>query len=244
MPPERYPSVDHIHHVALGPFENAIRHGVPAAHMTMIPCGIHADRFRANETREALRSRYGVPSDAFLVLVVSAQKREHKRVDHVIDEVSGLPRDAMLWIDGNPQDPEIPRLAAEKLGARCRVTHLPSDRVKELYAMADVLVHGALSESFGLVLVEALAAGLPVLAHDDAHFAWLLGRDEYLVDMAHFGPLRQRLLAMMSGAGEWRNGAADRAREIRERIDWSVLAPEYAEMYRRVAATPARKGRR
>jgi glycosyltransferase involved in cell wall biosynthesis len=236
MPPERYPHVDHLHHVALPSFDRAVAAGVPEEDMTFVPCGLHTERFASARTsREALRSSYGVSESTFVVLVVSAVKREHKRVDHVINEVSRLGGDVLLWIDGNPEDPEVFQMARLKLGERCRITHVPSAQVGELYLIADVLVHASLSESFGLAIVEALASGLPVLAHDAPHFEWLIGDRTALVDMRQSRLLARRLRELRGRRRQARQGAFIISREVQRRFDWSELKTAYLDMYRRVA---------
>lgn len=232
MPPVMYPRVDHIHHVGAAAFENGLAHGVHDSHMTLLPCGVHSGRFVPPASRETLRQRHDVAPGTFVVLAISAVKRDHKRIDHLIEEVARMQGDVLLWLDGNPEDPVVLEHARRRLGSRCRVTHVPTSRVPELYGVADVLVHAALEESFGLAIVEAMCAGLPVLVHDNAHFRWLTGDAGCVVPMDSPGALSDRLEAMRRSPPAF---GADRARAIRERFDWRVLGPKYLDMYRRLS---------
>lgn len=239
MPPSFYPAADHIHHVGQAARDQALAHGVPAALMSLIPCGVHSHRFVSVDTaaRDALRQAHGVAAGCLVVLVVSALKRDHKRVDHLIEEVAGLLSDKthgelLLWLDGHPEEAEVEALAHSRLGECCRISHVAPQQVQQLYQMADVLVHGALEESFGLGIVEALCCGLPVLVHNSAHFRWLVGADGQTVDMAQPGALAQALrhwLALHPSA----RPRPDVGR-VRSRFDWAMLRPAYAELYRRV----------
>jgi glycosyltransferase involved in cell wall biosynthesis len=239
MPPAYYPRVDHVHHIGKSSYDAAIAAGVPASFMTLVPCGVRVDRFTAEADRQALRQKHGVAPDTFVVLAVSAVKRTHKRVEHLIEEVARVPGDVLLWIDGNPEDPTLPELARERLGPRCRITHVPSSDVPELYRVADVLAHAALSESFGIAIVEALYSGTPVLVHDAPHFEWLVGGRDGLVDMASPGRLAAGLRELRSRPPASRTAVAEQARQ---RFDWQALRPDYLDLYRRVAAgtVPAR----
>lgn len=232
MPPALYPRVDHIHHVGAAAFEKAIAHGVPEDHMTLVPCGMHPDRFIPPANRRALRQRHQVAQGTFVILAISAVKRDHKRIDHLIGEVERMDGDVLLWLDGNPEDEVVLADARRRLGSRFRVTHVPSSRVSELYGVADVLVHAALEESFGLAIVEALSSGLPVLVNDNVHFRWLTGDADSVVAMDSPGALAARLEALRQSAPV---SGADGARSIRERFDWRVLRPKYLDMYRRLA---------
>lgn len=236
-PPEHYPPVTHVHQVAAEPLRVALEAGLPESFLTMIPCGMHSQRFARPLPRTELRAKYGVAESTFVALAVSAVQRPFKRVDYIIEECSRIDGDFLLWIDGNPAEPDLFELARTKLGSRCRVTHVPSSDVHELYQTADVLVHASLDEAFGLAVVEALCSGLPAIAHDSPHFAWLIGDRDWLADMSQPGSMT-RLVE--------RARAVDRAQLRRigwslseptcRRFDWRWIAPEYIELYRKVAA--------
>jgi glycosyltransferase involved in cell wall biosynthesis len=236
VPAEFYPRVAHLHHVAKTGYDAARARGYPASHMTMIPPGIHAAQYAVRASRRELREKYQVADDAFVVLAISALKRTHKRVDYIVDEVSQLRGNVLLWLDGNLEDPSVVEFARHKLGARCRITHVRSTDVAELYGMADVMVHASLSEAFGRAIVEAVCGGLMVLVHNSPHFEWLVEDRECLVDMSVKGSLAGRLDQLRrckQGRGYSRDAAASR---MFQRFDWTVLAPAYKEMYRRVSA--------
>jgi glycosyltransferase involved in cell wall biosynthesis len=240
IPPELYPKVDHIHHVAHVAHAHALAHGVAPDTMTLVPCGVRTERFPLRDDKAELRRRFDIRPETFVILAVSAVKREHKRVDHIVEEASRLEGDVLLWLDGNPEDESVMELARRRLGPRLRITHVPSSDVAALYRAADVMVHGALEESFGLAIVEAACSGTPVLAHAAPHFEWLLGDRAPLIDMAREGALSARLRAIASAREAESAAARARAGRIRARFDWQALVPQYVDMYRRVAAQPAR----
>jgi glycosyltransferase involved in cell wall biosynthesis len=235
IPPPLYPRVDHIHHVAQVAHANALAHGIAPDTMTLIPCGLRTAQFPVLEDAAELRRRFDIGPDTFVVLAVSALKREHKRVDHIIEEVSRLEGDVLLWLDGNPEDETVVELARRRLGPRVRITHVPSSQVPSLYRVADVMVHAALQESFGLAIVEAACSGTPVLAHDAPHFEWLLGDRSRLIDMREGGVLCARLREFAVAREREIAGARALASAVRRRFDWEALVPRYLEMYGRVA---------
>lgn len=236
LPPEYYPPGPHIHHVAEPLFRAALSDGVAPDRMTYVPCGIFPERFVASATRQELRRKYGISDSTFVVLAVSAIKRIHKRIDYVLEEVSSVDGDVLLWIDGNPEDADLIAECRRRLGARCRITHVPSSDVKELYALADVFVHAALLESFGLSIVEALSTGMMVLTHDTPHFQWLVPFPECRLDMAKPGALAARLRELMHCGAYARSD--DRSTSVKSRFGWESLKNAYADMYERVAKAP------
>jgi glycosyltransferase involved in cell wall biosynthesis len=101
--------------------------------------------------------------------------------------------------------------------------------------MSDLFVHGALEEGFGLAICEAASAGLNVLVHNSRHFEWLVGDASCLVDMSKPGPLSDRLQEYVRSGRVQSDRNTLLARNIRDRFDWDALAPQYVEMYRKVA---------
>ncbi|GLX21048.1 hypothetical protein Slala02_14880 [Streptomyces lavendulae subsp. lavendulae] len=148
--------------------------GVPAARVHVVPNGIEAARFRFDEgVRRAARSRTGLPERAFVVGGVG-RLVPGKRFDVLVRAVAALPGAHLLLAGDGPERAALRLLAAE-LGAQSRI-HLLGERdplgdspdgrtpgIPALLAAMDVFVSPSREEAFGLAVVEALAAGLPVL---------------------------------------------------------------------------------
>lgn len=234
------PFADVVLYISPEQQRDALERGAAAAKGLMLPMGLDTTWMEEAVDRAALRRQHGIEPDTFVILAVAALNRHHKRVDYLIDEVAKLPGDILLWIDGGVQpdgDPALLELARERLGPRFRHTHVPSDRVRDLYRLADVTVSAAFHESQGLALIEAMCAGLPVVAHDSPHFRWLLDGNGHLVDMAMPGALADRLVHLLGHREELRKpGARESARR---RFGWESLKETYMDVYRRVIAEAA-----
>jgi glycosyltransferase involved in cell wall biosynthesis len=243
MPPSDYPPADHLQHVAEGPFHECVEAGISPGSMTLLPCGFYPERFDTSRSREELRREYGVAPGTFVILSVAALNRSHKRSHHLIDEAAKLEGDFLLWLDASMDqgEPDLVDYAKSRLGERCRITHVPSAKVGELYRMADVLAHASVFESFGLSIVEASSSGLPVLIHDAPHFRWLVPNPQAWLDMTVPGALAGRLSFLMAhpeALGEIR-----RPDGVRRRFSWHFLRQDYKALYERVAEMPlARQG--
>ncbi len=235
MPLDAYPRCAHVHHVGEVTFQEAVRLGYPESRMTLVPCGVHTNRFSQPACRADLRKKYGISENTFVILVVSAVKRLHKRVDYIIDEVSHLSGDFLLWIDGHPEEPGLAEWCQAKLGAKQRITHVPTADVPELYHLADVMVHAALFEAFGVAVIEAISSGVMVLTHNAPHFQWLIRDPECMLDMSQPGALAERLSELQQQPGDAALRGGQRANCVRRRFDWEVVKPAYLDMYRRLA---------
>lgn len=125
-------------------------------------------------------------------------------------------------------------------GDRRRVVMLgtvPHERLPAYHAAAEVLVSPATGqESFGIVLVEAMAAGLPVVATDIAGYREVVrdGVEGLLVPPNDPGALAGALRRVLTEDGlAARLGSAGRERA--RGYDWSVVAPRLEAIYERVA---------
>jgi D-inositol-3-phosphate glycosyltransferase len=146
--------------------------GVPAGQVTVVPCGVDVEHFTPAGDGTPRRSASG--RGGFRVLSVS-RLVPRKGVDTVIAALGRLPRDVELTVAGGPgadrldDDPEVRRLRAlaARTGVADRVTFLGAvahDALPGLYRDADAVACVPVYEPFGLVPLEAMACGRPVVA--------------------------------------------------------------------------------
>ncbi|MGV9901363.1 glycosyltransferase [Streptomyces sp. NPDC003388] len=152
--------------------ERLTRWGVPRPRIAVVPNGIDLDGFRFDpERRRLTRVRLGLPDDAFVVGGIG-RLTSGKRFDVLIGALARLPGDCrLLLVGGGPQEAAL-RRAAEESGVAGRVLFTgerpyvpdgsPGPDLPALTSAMDVLAAPSPEEAFGLAVVEALAAGLPV----------------------------------------------------------------------------------
>jgi len=133
--------------------------GVPTERIVVIGNGIEPESYRFDPTaRERTRTALGIPPDRFVVGSVG-RLVPGKRVDRVL---RALPFDATaLIVGGGPEAPGLVALARE-LDVEAVFTGETAG-VTDLLSAMDLLVFASAEETFGVAVVEALAAGLPVL---------------------------------------------------------------------------------
>lgn len=142
-------------------------HGV-TARIEVLPTGTVDPRQTARADLRAARARYGIPADRPLLVTVSRLAPE-KSVDVILrafQQVSEPPGAYLLIVGGGPSAASLEALARELgIGERVRFTGaLPHEGALEVMAGADLFVFASQTETQGLVLVEAMAAGVPVVA--------------------------------------------------------------------------------
>lgn len=226
-------------------YDAAIAHGIPKERVFLVPHGVDAHGFAPAdpETRRRLRERYGIPPDAFVVASVGfLGAASHKRPQWVIQEAAAAGRDVFLFLAGERDESTdaVERLARERLGSRVLLTRLPPGEAAQAYHLADLFVLGSLHEGFGIVVIEAMACGLPVVVHDFPSLRWIAGEGGSVVDMAASGALA-REIAFYRDHPDLRRQKGEQARaEAVSRFSWDALKPAYASMFRRCLELPRR----
>ncbi len=109
------------------------------------------------------------------------------------------------------------------------------EEVPAYLAGLDVFVHPALEESFGMVILEAMAGGVPVIGgQESGAVPWLLddGRAGMLSDVRSPEGLARSMVAM--AGSDTRSRFAERGRERAESFRMARVAAQYVELYQRL----------
>lgn len=196
----------------------------------LIPHFISDDGLKLNSHDVvALRKKYGIQTKNVL-LSVGVINSSHKNMGYLIDEVSQMSSDWTLVLCGRVDEPELLKRGENKLGQRFIHVYLEREEVNSLYSIANVFVLASKQEGFGIVILEAMRQGLPIILHDRELFHWILGDSSSCVRMDKDGALsgylksKEDLSSWMSIEGE-RN-----SRYFKLNYSWSSLKTMYINL--------------
>jgi glycosyltransferase involved in cell wall biosynthesis len=222
--------------------DEALARGESRAHQTVLPHGVRVpDTLPSRITGDARRA-LGLPADRPIVLAVGMLDTEIKRTDVLIRAIADLPSPrpflALLGADG-PDAASIRTLAHDLLGDDGFVARtVPHDGIGDFYRAADVFALASLREGFGLAYVEALAHGLPIVAHDTPVTRHLLGNFATLSDITQPGALAHAIRTALATPSTEAQRVARHA-SARTRFGWDALREDYAQLLLRVAEVAA-----
>jgi glycosyltransferase involved in cell wall biosynthesis len=225
----------------------AARAAMPSQRVELINNGVDFRRFRSGNGAE-FRGRLGLPDSAWVILCVSRidpQKNQLSLIESLPRVIESVP-DAHLVLVGPVTRPGYldsvhRRVADLGLGDRVHIVEglRPDDPgLADAFHGADVFCLPSVHEPFGIVLLEAWAAGLPVVASRVGGIAGFVQEDDdaLLVDACDIAGRAHAIISLLRNpdlAG--RLGAAGR-RRARDEFDWSVIAGRVSELYRDVVA--------
>jgi L-malate glycosyltransferase len=208
---------------------------VPPGRIEVIPNFVDLARYR----RDAVpchRSNFADPDEKLLIHI--SNFRPVKRVEDVVRIFARVQRRLparLLLVGDGPERGHALEVAAEE-GVADRVLFLGKQQsVAEILSCADLLLLPSGSEAFGLVALEAMACGVPVVAsrvggipevvpHGDAGWLAEVGDVEAMADAA---------VGLLADAAAW-DRVSRAARQAAARFSADVVVPRYEEFYRRV----------
>ncbi|MCX7911955.1 MAG: glycosyltransferase [Dehalococcoidales bacterium] len=223
-------------------------YGTPGSKIRVVPCGVNMELFRPVDRTQARRT-LGLGEERLVLYVGRIDPL--KGIGNLLRAVAllkGSSKLRLVIVGGDEESGELAGLKglACELGVSEMVTFWGREKHEGLplfYSAADICVVPSYYESFGLVALEALACGTPVLATDVGRLRDIIRQGEtgYIVESNHpqvlahaiAGLLRQpwhgeeRKLAIRASVSSfgWSEIAGKIAREMREVIEEALALP-------------------
>ena len=200
----------------------------------VIPNGIDLDVFRPGDKIFA-RDVLSLPQDRFIIVFsASGLKRnafkDYQCLRETLKILGSSRQDVLCIAMGDSGDVEF-------IGESVEIRFIPfisdAEIVAQYYQAADVYVHPAKAETFGLVIVEAEACGLPVVASAVGGIPELIvdGETGYLVPSGDAEVMAERILQLKEDVVLREMMGKNAAKLAKERYDDKVMVERYLEFY-------------
>ncbi len=215
--------------------KNEIQHyfGLSESKLHVIYNGVDIQAFspELNRHRASLRKQFSIPHEATLFLFVGSGF-ERKGVRQLLEAMASVPSDAYLMVVGRDKRTKkfLNQAKALKIEDRVRFAGAQSD-VKPFYGAADVLVLPTLYDPFPNVVLEAMAAGLPVVTTQQCGAAELIeqGRNGYVCDALDRSALTESMRSLMNA--EVQKRMADEARSTVLPLSQEATTEQLLKLY-------------
>ena len=220
-------------------------YGADAASIAVVPCGIDLDLFTPIE-KEVARRKLGLKDGERIILFVG-RIEPLKGIDILIGAAAQLHEDENFNVlivggDGASDEIDVLRRQAERLGVDHHISFVGAVEHEMLplyYNAADVCVVPSYYESFGLVAIESMACGTPVVASRVGGLAGTImdGETGYLIPWRCPEPFAERLELLLDN-DELRASFGLAAREAVERYRWANVADAVSALYEDLLLAP------
>ncbi|NLW10123.1 MAG: glycosyltransferase family 4 protein [Firmicutes bacterium] len=214
---------------------------LPPDKLRVIPNGVYPERFRrlAGDPA-AVRGRFAAP-DEKIVFFVGRLVRE-KGLDHLLEAAARVlarfPRVKFVIAGKGPYESRL-KESARNLGIYHKVYfcgYLDDETRNALFRLADVAVFPSLYEPFGIVALEAMAAGTPVVVSDTGGLGEVVRHGENGLKAApgDTSSLAANILRLLNHPEEGEVLRNLAAREVEEVYNWGKIARQTLEVYEEV----------
>lgn len=185
--------------------------------------------------QDAARLALALPQDAFLLLFVANDFRR-KGLDTLLEALEHLqPMPVHLMVVGHSAHLAEYQARSRAMGLDERVHFLGRQAdMHPVYAAADLLVHPTREDTFGMVVLEAMAQGLPVVVSRAPYCGLSADLDEHEAVLLHDPASKDELGAALHALlnDETRRAAlAQAGRKVAARYDWAQVAQAYERLY-------------
>lgn len=191
-----------------------------------VDAGSFNPKFRSRVMREELAA--GNHDDTILLYV--GRLSDEKQIQHIRPTLEQLPNTRLVLVGDGPARPALERefadLPATFMG------YLRGERLSQAYASADIFVFPSRLETFGLVVIEAMAAGLPVVASRVGGVGDIVseGVNGYTFEPGDTAALLDGVRRITSSPDK-RRWMGEQARAYAEGQAWATAMDELIDMY-------------
>ncbi len=217
---------------------------LPPDKISIIPNGIRPAAFQVSVPDPAVRRKFAAPEEKILFFI--GRLVREKGVQHLLEAMplirSRFPHVRAVIAGRGPYAEELHHLALH-LGIDRHVTfagYIDEETRNQLYAHADVAVFPSLYEPFGLVALEAMATGTPVVVGDTGGFAETVahGVNGLRVGAGSADALAGEICALLGDPELARRLARRALQDVEEKYSWGSIARRYESMYQQVVYSP------
>lgn len=220
--------------------------GIEQQNVAVIHNGIDIEAFTDLPAAGTFKKKYGLTGKKLVLYLGRITPR--KGIDFLVKAFSMLDASAAsLVIAGNDMGfrREVDAIAREKgVSTRIVFTGLLTGRDKlAAYVDADVLVHPAIHEIFGLVPFEAMMCGAPVIVTDNCGCGEIIGSEGigYLVKYNDIEGLRDRIAEVLACIPAARARSNSGRAFIANNLTWNSIGNKYAALYQEMVNEDAHR---
>jgi glycosyltransferase involved in cell wall biosynthesis len=221
--------------------EEYLKLKMPEESIHLIPNGVDIARLKGNPTQN-IREKHNIPSDSTIILSVGRNhpKKGYSLIPRILEIVLNKGVDAYWIIIGrgcsdikNEDKFESLKnkiILIEEIVATNNSYEIPPDNLVDYYKGADLFAMTSLLETFGIVLVEALGAGLPVVCFNAPGVKNVMRSEYGSICPMHDTKSFADSIMEIACTKEYES-LSKQCRIYAEKFSWDIIADKYTKLY-------------
>ncbi|MBN2161939.1 MAG: glycosyltransferase family 4 protein [Pontiellaceae bacterium] len=210
--------------------------GFPGAKIRYVPNGVDFKRFHmiADEEKAGLRRALGLPESKRILLWIGQMHRSMKGTDRMEHVAARLPEDTVMLAVGNGPEFEGIQVRCKSLLDAGRLIMTGTVPDPETYFMvSDAFMFTSYHEPFGLVILEAVASGLPVMAFPLTQGGGASALfDEFRAVMVDDNVNAENVAAALKDLADRKQEAPALRERAMTGYDWRISSAQVVDAYR------------
>ena len=192
--------------------------------------GVDAEAFNPRFRSAAMRAELTAGNPESTLLLYVGRLSDEKQIEHIRPTLEALPNTRLALVGDGPARAELERYFAD-LPVKF-MGYMRGERLSQAYASADIFVFPSRLETFGLVVIEAMAAGAPVVAARVGGVGDMVsdGVNGYSFASGDQAMLLEGVRRIASNR-ETMRWMGQQARAYAERQSWEAIMDELIELY-------------
>lgn len=216
--------------------------GAEDCSIKIIPNGVDVDRihtFKGN----GIKKKHGIPEDSFIILTVGRNhpKKGYQCIPGIMRDLIDKGINAYWIIIGKNTNAILDNVSSDRINRRIVLIEqinskenspeLPPDELINYYKEADIFAMTSMLETFGIVLIEAAASGLPVVCFDAPGIRDVMNKDCSIICPENdFTAFTNGIIATTKK--ETREKLSKNCIEFSKQFSWDIIADRYLDLYK------------
>jgi len=203
----------------------------------IIPFGVDTEKFRPDIDGDPIRETLHVPRESKVLFALQRLDR-WKRVDVLIEAMVSIVKemDAFLVIGGEGPENNRLRDIVQKRGLSSRVIfagYIKEAELPSYYAMSDLFVFHSTYETFGLVLLQAMAAGKPIVTVNSTAIPELIVHNQngLLVPPLDSEGLARAAVCLLKDEAAMKSFSREARKKAMAKYDWQGIADRHEKAF-------------
>jgi len=205
--------------------------------LTVVPYGADADRFKPGVQSDKLRASLNI-QDNQKILFTLQRLAKVKRVDILLKSmpyILEVKKEVVLVIGGKgTEKPYLQKLAQQlKIEENIRfIDYIPDHELPQYFSMADIFTFHSTNETFGVVLVQAMAAGKPIVSVNATAIPEVVQHNinGLLVEPNNPKEFAKAVIELLDNDNIRQQFAQNNRQIAVEKYDWNVISQQYEKM--------------